>query len=235
MAKGNRPVSRFSIRFLTMILAATFLFGCGGQRLPIDILKKNLRDAPSYSIILEDMDEKGTFFTSYYQKYRVVQGERTGTTDWMEVPKDYYQKNANFLGMTLLSKKEGKYDTEVGPPGYNYVGDEKYGKWQRDSSGNSFWEFYGKYALISHLMGGSRIYRNDYTTYRNYRGQGRPYYGSNKQYGTNGRVTRSQKPNFYSRRATRASASKASFGQRVKQRTGRVRSGFRGRGSSGGK
>jgi len=218
-----------------MILAGTFLYGCAGERLPIDIIKKDLRDVPSYSIILEDMDEKGTFFKSYYQKYRIVQGERAWITDWIEVPKDYYQRNENFLGMTLLSKKEGQYNTSVGPPGYNYVGDKQYGKWERDSSGNSFWAFYGQYALISHLLGGSRIYRTDYNTYRDYRRQGRPYYGQNKQYGTSGRLTKSQKPNFYSRRAAKVRASKTSFSQRVSQRTGRARSGYRSRSYSGGK
>jgi hypothetical protein len=228
-------MSRFSILFLATILAATFLYGCAGERLPIDIIKKDLRDAPSYSINLEDMDEKGTFFKSYYQKYRIVQGERAWITDWMEVPKDYYQRNENFLGMTLLSKKKGQYNTSVGPPGYNYVGDEQYGKWQRDSSGNSFWAFYGKYALISHLLGGSRIYRTDYNTYQNYRRQGRPYYGRNKQYGTSGRLTKSQKPNFYSRRAAKVRASKTSFSQKVNQRIGRARSGYGSRSYSGGK
>ncbi len=121
-------MSRFSILFLVMILAATFLHGCAGQQLPVDIIKKDLRDVPSYSITLKDMDEKGTFFKSYYQKYRIVQGERAWTTDWIEVPKDYYQRNENFLGMTLLSKKEGQYNISVGPPGYNYVGDKQYRK-----------------------------------------------------------------------------------------------------------
>ncbi len=228
-------MSRFSILFLAMILAGTFLYGCAGERLPIDIIKKDLRDVPSYSIILEDMNEKGTFFKSYYQKYRIVQGERAWTTDWIEVPKDYYQRNENFLGMTLLSKKEGQYNTSVGPPGYNYVGDKQYGKWERDSSGNSFWAFYGQYALISHLLGGSRIYRTDYNTYRDYRRQGRPYYGRNKQYGTSGRLTKSQKPNFYSRRAAKVRASKTSFSQKVNQRIGRARSGYRSRSYSGGK
>ena len=228
-------MSRFSILFLAMSLAAVVLHGCAGRRSPIDVIKKDLRDAPSYSIILEDMDEKGTFFKSYYQKYRIVQGERAWTTDWMEVPKDYYQRNENFLGMTLLSKKEGQINTSVGPPGYNYVGDEQYGRWRRDSGGNSFWEFYGKYALISHLLGGSRVYRTDYNTYWDYHRQGRPYYGSNKQYGTNGRLTKGQKPNFYSRRAARVRASKTSFSQRVNQRTGRARSSSRSRSFSGGK
>jgi hypothetical protein len=218
-----------------MILAATFLYGCAGQRLPIDLIKKDLRDVPSYSIILEDMDEKGTFFKSYYQKYRIVGGEQAWTTNWMEVPEDYYKRNENFLGMPLLSKKKGQYNTSVGPAGYNYVGNEQYGKWQRDSRGNSFWEFYGKYALISHLLGGSRVYRTDYNTYRDYRRQGRPYYGQNKQYGTSGHLTKSQKPNFYSRRAAKVRASKTSFSQRVNQRTGRTRSGYRSRSYGGGK
>lgn len=228
-------MSRVSILFLAMILAGTFLYGCAGERLPIDLIKKDLRDVPSYSIDLEDMDEKGSFFKSYYHKYRIVQGERTGITDWIEVPKDYYQRNENFLGMTLLSKKEGQYNTSVGPPGYNYVGDKQYGKWERDSGGNSFWAFYGKYALISHLLGGSRVYRTDYNTYRDYRRQGRPYYGRNKQYGTGGRLTKSQKPNFYSRRAAKVRASKTSFSQKVNQRIGRARSGYRSRSYSGGK
>lgn len=228
-------MSRSSVLLLTMILAALFLHGCAGQRLPIDILRKDLQDVPTYFISLEDMAEKGTFFTSYYHKYLISQGEQTWKTDWMEVPQDYYQKNENFLGMTLLSKKDGKYDTSVGPPGYNFVGDEKYGKWQRDSSGNSFWEFYGKYALISHLLGGSRIFRTDYNTYQDYRQQGRPYYGKNKQYGTSGGLTKRQKPNFYARKAARVRGSKTSFAQKVKQRTGRVRSNYRGRGFSGGK
>ena len=228
-------MSRPSVLFLTMILAATLLTGCAGQRLPIDIIKKDLQDVPSYFITLDDMEEKGTFSKSYYHKYLISQGEQTYTTDWLEVPQDYYQKNENYLGMTLLSKKDGKYDTSVGPPGYNFVGDEKYGTWQRDSSGNSFWEFYGKYALISHLLGGSRIFRTDYNTYRDYRQQGRPYYGKNKQYGTKGQVTKHQKPNFYARQTAKARASKTSFAQKVKQRTGRVRSNYRGRGYSRGK
>ncbi len=218
-----------------MVLAATFLQGCAGRSIPIDLIKKDLRNVPSYSVILEDMDAKGTFFKSYYQKYRIVGETQAWTTGWMKVPKDYYQRNENFLGMTLLSKKKGQYNTAVGPAGYNYVGNERYGQWQRGSGGNSFWEFYGKYALISHMLGGSRIYRTDYNTYRDYRRQGRPYYGRNKQYGTSGRLTKVQKPNFYSRRAAKVRASKTSFSQRVNQRTGRARSGYRSRSYSGGK
>jgi len=81
------------------------------------------------------------------------------------------------------------------------VGDSKYGRWNRDSSGQSFWVFYGQYRLISDLLGGGRIYRGSYDTYNNYRTQGRPYYGPRNQYGTGGSITKAQNPNFYSRRS----------------------------------
>jgi hypothetical protein len=228
-------MSRYFLYFLALILAASFLQGCGGQRLPTDVLKNDLKDAPSYSIILEDMDDKGTFIKSYHHKYRIIQDEQAYTTDWMKVPEDYYRRNEGFLGMTLLSKNKGEYDSTVGPPGYNYVGDEKYGKWKKDSSGSSFWEFYGKYALISHMLGGGPLYRRDYRDYQDYRRQGRPYYGSGNRYGTNGSYTKSQKPNFYSRRTAKAQASKSSFSKKVNQRTGRARSSYRSRSFSGGK
>jgi len=218
-----------------LILAALFLNGCAGQRLPIDIIKKEFRDVPTYSVILEDMDERGSFFKTYYHKYRIVQDDRAWTTNWMKVPNDYYKRHSTLLGMTLAAKKEGEFDSAVGPPGYHYVGDERYGKWQRDSSGNSFWAFYGQYVFLSHLLGGHRVYQNDYATYRQYRRQNRPYYGRNNEFGTKGTITKSQKPNFYARQAARVQAKKASFSKRVNQRTGRTRSSYRSRSYSGGK
>ena len=190
---------------------------------------------PTYSVILDDMKEEGSFSPSYYHKYRVIQGEKLSVSDWMAVPEGYYRKNENFLGMTILAKQDGKYDTAAGPPGYEYVGDSRYGNWQQDSGGSSFWAFYGKYALMSHLLGGSRIFRRDYSTYQDHRRQGRPYYGKNKEYGTAGSVTKSKKPNFYTRRAARINASKKSFSQRVNQRTGRVRTTSRSGSFRGGK
>ena len=53
-----------------------------------------------------------------------------------------------------------------------------YGRWEQ-RGGQSFWVFYGQYALMRDLMGwgGRTIYRNDYDDYRTSRDQRRPYYG----------------------------------------------------------
>jgi hypothetical protein len=222
------------ISLLAVTISAVFLFyGCGGGDLPVEKIKKALKDTPTYSIILEDMKEDGNFFKDYYHKYEVVQEKDSGITDWLEVPEDYYRTNQAFLGMTLVSKKDGKLSSDVSPPGYRYVGDSRYGRWRTDHRGSSFWEFYGKYAMFSALLGSFNrpIYRDDYNMYNQYRSRNMPYYGRNNEYGTNGSITKKTKPDFYSRKM----ASQRSFKDRVKQRTGRTRTGYRGRSGRVGK
>lgn len=229
------------IGFLAATMILFLIGGCssGPRVAPIDKLKQNLKDVPTYSIILDDMKEEGNFSSRYFHKYRIVLAEQsdTGTTDWLEVPEDYYRINEPFLGMTLAVKKDGEASSSVSPPGYQYVGDPKYGQWRTDHRGNSFWEFYGKYAFFSSLFGGFNrpIYRDDYDSYRQYRSRNTPYFGRNKQYGTNGSYTRQTKPNFYSRRTARLNAKQSSFKSKVAKRTGRTRTGYRSRSGGFGK
>ena len=82
--------------------------------------------------------------------------------------------------MVVLSKgPDGTVDRDEHPPGYQQVGDERYGQWRDDGGGRSFWEFYGQYALLSNLIGGfgRPIYRDDWDGYRDARGRGQTYYG----------------------------------------------------------
>ncbi len=58
--------------------------------------------------------------------------------------------------------------------GSNLAGNPRYGQWRRDSSGNSFWVFYGQYAMMRSLFFSPRRYY-----YGNwYRGRGWSYYGN---------------------------------------------------------
>jgi hypothetical protein len=145
----------------------------------------------------------------------------------MKVPKEFYRANANFLGMTLAAKtKDGKPSTTPGPPGYQYVGNSQYGQWRTGARGGSFWEFYGKYRLMTDLIGLGRgpIYRRDWNGYNRFRSAGRPYYGAGNRFGTGGSVTRQTKPNFFRRRVARQQASRQRFGKKFGQRFGRTRS-----------
>ncbi len=205
--------------------------------MPLERIKQTLKDAPSFSIVLEDMKEEGNFYKSYFHKYRVVQEEEAWTTDWLEVKEEYYKTNENFLGMCLATRKDGEDSSQVSPPGYEHVGDKRYGNWRTDSRGNSFWEWYGKYALFSSLFGGwyRPIYRNDYNSYRGYRSRRAPFYGSRNQYGSRGSIVKKTKPSFYSRHMSKQGSRRASFSNKVSKRVGRTRTSYRGRSGGYGK
>lgn len=219
----------------TLIKSAAVLFivvlsGCGGKEFkksPLDNYIVAFGDEKPYTIILADMDVDGTFFKTYKHKYRVIRTKNDlpyeEMSAWVEVGKDYFWKNENNLGMAVLEKNEnGDISKVAAPPGYNYVGNNKYGEW-RTHRGSSFWAFYGQYMFMSHMFGlGSRpIYRRDYNNYRSggYYGN-RNYYGpkagSSNMYGTNSAMTRKSNPNFYQRRATKSgwSSSRSRVGGR---------------------
>ncbi len=205
--------------FVFLFTAATM--GCSDTS-PIEQLKAQLASGPDYSIILEDMQESGTFIPYYYHKYRIIQGERAITTDWLQVSQSFYDANQQFLGMTLVAKGSDGVDGKPQPPGYSYVGNPQYGSWQT-GSGGSFWVFYGQYALMRDLLGMGRgpIFQRDYNTYRNYRTQGRTYHGPNKEYGTRGTVTRQTKPTFFDRRVAKDRMKRDNFKNKFKRRAGR--------------
>lgn len=233
---------RTGVRRLLSLLAsigvAALVWGCGSSATPLERLKTQLAAGPDYSIMLADMREEGSFFQSYYHKYQVVQGENSWTTDWEQVPEDMYRANANFLGMTLASRTAGDQNDVPHPPGYQYVGNPQYGEWRTNSSGTSFWAFYGQYALMRDMfgLGYGSIYRNDYDGYRRSRAERRPYYGpTGAEYGTRGSVTQRRRPSFFARRRAREVASRQRFQQKFSNRFGRSSSPLRGRGFGFGK
>ena len=220
-------------------LAAAFLVvallaaaACDTQT-PLERLQAQLETYPEYSVILQDMDED---LFGYSHQYQVVVGQpqagsdelayREALLDWQQVDSGTYERYRPFLGMVILSKSPGgNVDQDAHPPGYQQVGDERYGQWRQDSSGRSFWEFYGQYALLSHIVGGfgRPIYRDDWNGYQESRRRGQTWYGPSapgggRTYGTGGTTTRQSNPDFFRRQQARQAAQSRSFGQRVSSR-----------------
>ena len=222
---------------LTSILTLLFL-SCGRSKDPLAQIHKDIqaKGIDTYSIILSDMQTEGNFIKSYFQSYRVITPDREFYYDSLRVPKKTYDHYKPYLGMTIWSQKDGKSGENLSPPGYAYVGDQRYGEWRTDSSGRSFWQFYGQYRLLSDLLGmGGRVYRGQYDRYRGYHSKNRPYYGPNQTYGTKGTSTRRQYPDFFQRRQAKTRRSRTSFFSKFNQRIGRTRTLSRGRGLFGGK
>lgn len=196
---------------------------------PVDDLIKEMTSVPTFSIILYDMNTEGAIFKEYYHQYRIIKEEQSEEvveeiTDWYPVGEDFFRANMDNMGMEIAAKSaEGKITKGVGPPGYGaYVGNEKYGQWvQRD--GGSFWEFYGKFALMNSIfnMMAYPVRRSYWDDYRGgYYGTGRSYYGPRGNdgrytYGTDSRYnTASNKSSKWS-----GNAANNTFKQQVRQST----------------
>lgn len=232
-----------------LLLLMFYVAAACATRTPFDAVKQQYAEYPEYSIILEDMREEGNFFKDYFHRYKIVYGRAqagsdslvfdTVTSDWVEVEKRDYEKYYNNLGMVVASKSaNGEIANQAYPPGYQYVGDPRYGEWRRDDRGHSFWEFYGKYALLSQVFGmfGRPVYRSDWDSYRDYRRRGSPYFGRNSEYGTNGSRTRTSNPGFYERQRQKQQARQTRFSEKVKNRVKRSKmSGVRSRSRGFGK
>jgi len=181
-------------------LIAVLLSSCGSsytyEKPPVDKIIVEKSNLTNYSIILADMDyDEGNDL--YKHKYRLIYQPLsnpdtllTESTDWYKVSPEYFQEHVNDLGMALATIKNGVADKKVSPAGYaNYVGNEKYGRWER-REGRSFWHFYGQYMFMRsmfHMM--SPVHYSYYQDYRTHRAYGRTYYGSagngRTMYGTN--------------------------------------------------
>jgi len=142
---------------------------------------------------------------AYFHKYILETDGETTETDWERVDENVYFANLEYLGMAILSKPYGVFEkdriTQPSPPGMAYVGNPRYGEWQKNNSGDRFWSWYGKYALFSSLF----FYPPSYYSYNswhgwnnNYRNR-QPYFGKTsdgfQKYGTSGTVVK-KSPTF---------------------------------------
>ena len=167
--------------------------------------------------ILIDMKEERP---RYYHKYKIVENGKARETGWIEVPTAKYRQHKKHLGMTIYSKPEGVLEEDAtetpAPPGYNYIGQRRYGYWSGHGP-SRYWVWYGQYALMRDVFWGPGYYRpmsyHSYHVYHTqYRTTGRAYYGAKNQYGTSGTRTRSRysKSRFMTKRAAAARSSSSS-------------------------
>lgn len=126
----------------------------------------------------------------YYHKYAEVSGTTVTEGEWEELDTaEEYGANIDDFGMAISSKKLGQFANEAveeaTPPGMDMVGDDRYGEWREDSSGNTFWHWYGQYMFFSTLFGPDPYYysRNDYNSYNSWRNDRRSSAGTYGWYG----------------------------------------------------
>lgn len=224
-----------------------FLSSCGNnevkfQKKALDELIKTKNEIQNFSVILYDMDYDESSDRYKHQYQLLIQPNNNPDTllseiqPWFVVDATEFKKYQEDMGMEIAVKKDGVLKKQTSPAGYSeYVGNEKYGKWERRNDGTSFWAFYGQYAFMSSMFRMSMYpvrysYWNDYRG--NYYGSGRSYYGSNgnRSYGTGSAYSNSRSNSRWNSRPSsfkqnvrskvqRSSSARSSRSSRTNRRT----------------
>lgn len=243
---------------ILLTVSTLFLAGCEEQRPrfqkePIDDIIRDMSHIRNFSIILYDMDYDEPK-DAYKHQYQIIADDISNPdsvtqniTDWKTVSSIYFQDHQNDMGMELVNKKDGVVTKATAPAGYsNYIGNEKYGQWRTHSDGHSFWEFYGKYAFMSHMFNMMtypvrRSYWNDY--YYNYAPHS-PYYGPSssggRMYGTNSAYNKSRTSSTWNKRPSdfkskvRSKVQRSASRSRARIRRSNSRGGYNSRSRGGG-
>lgn len=223
------PICRAAVVGAALIAMAV-ITGCGRTPDPVEQASRDLERYPEYAVMIEDLKVEDGFFPDYFLRLRIMtaSGQRVAgkdtlvyedrVTKWQEVEEEVMARYQHYLGMVVASKTlDGQRTTarQAHPPGYQYVGNSQYGSW----GGGGFWQFYGQYAFMSHMLGGFGVGRRDYGDYRRNREVGRPHYGPTRQgrqtFGTAGTQTRKTRPSFYQRYQQRSAGGGRGFASRT--------------------
>lgn len=175
-----------------------------------------------------------------WHKYTVIENDIVKEdNNWHSVTNDFFYRFEGMLGMPIYSKPYGYYESEATEESTNVLaqtisepvirngiptGGNQYGQWETNN-GNSFFHYYGQYAMLSNLMG------NDHNYYS--RSGGYSYSGYNRTPTKHKQAFKNNKKNGVSN-ASRFSGYKKSVVSRYRPsvRSGGVSS--RGKGPSGG-
>ncbi|MDB4952309.1 MAG: hypothetical protein JWM27_4958 [Gemmatimonadetes bacterium] len=141
-------------------------------------LASRFRQYPDYTISLAGVhkvrkDVGAGPVDIYMHSYRTVwetpAGMQSDTTAWTRIRFKQYNQELDQQNVALASRRNGQQVPAGAPMEMAYVGNDRYGHWRQGRDGDSFWEFYGKYAMMSHLLGAGSprvIHRTEYVTYR---------------------------------------------------------------------
>jgi hypothetical protein len=216
-------------KIFLIAIVAVLLASCGGnsykyEKSPVDKLLVAKSGLANFSISLSDMDYDEPA-DKYKHQYKIIYqpNDMPDTlliqkTDWYVVSPTFFKAHENDLGMALVTVKNFVAEKQVSPPGYSdYVGNEKYGRWENRSSGGGFWQFYGQYMFMSTMFRmASPVRYSHYGDYRTHRSSGSTYYGrsanGSTRYGTNSASAKS---------STKWGSKSSSFKQRVSSKVSR--------------
>lgn len=151
------------------------------------------------TVILIDTHATGFLIKTYYQKYRVISGYDSVDEFIVRTSKEFARRNLDNIGMSLYRRTETKEETIPLPPGSLYLNNREFGDWRTEKNGKSIWFFKKAFKNFPNYLGWEdfRPSLEFYQEMKSHQGMGKPYYGQNNEFGTNGKITREAFPHFF--------------------------------------
>lgn len=151
------------------------------------------------TVILLDTHATGFLIKTYYQKYRVISGYDTVEEMIVRTSKEFAKKNRGNIGLALYRKTDNSDEFTPLPPGSLYVGNREFGDWKENKKGEIRWKFKKAFKNFPKYLGWGK-FRPDMTFYQEMRAHEsmeRPFYGTNNEFGPEGRITRENFPHYF--------------------------------------
>ncbi len=189
---GNLSVYFFLI--ITYLgMSKTFSLGEEGP----DYLKKFEEisqglDLDSFSLILLESYKTGLFVHSYYQKLLFISLNAPPEIVYRRVNKIMMEKTKKFEGLSIFRRRPKTLTQSYlpMPPGTIILGNLQFGKWIKIGK-KKVWKFHEKYKHMPEVFGWGD-FRPDYNFYKQtiiHLARGRPFYGTNNEFGKTGIIT----------------------------------------------
>lgn len=146
----------------------------------LEKLEEEYKNTPVYSIILEDLKTENDAFFIKCSLVVPLPHEGTAmeiTKKWAETTKQEYEMVEPYKGLTIVTKKNGETVYAANPPGYEYVGDPRYGRWENREGMSPVWVWLAGYAVWNSTRS-QHISFDSYQQYQHAKNNHTPYFGT---------------------------------------------------------
>lgn len=149
--------------------------------------------------ILIDTHATGFLIKTYYQKYRIISGYDNVEEMIVRTSREFAKRNLKHIGLSIYRRLDSKEEYLPLPPGSIYIGNNNYGEWKMTNKGGIRWSFNKVFKNFPRYLGWGK-YRPSmefYDKMKSHMTLNQAFYGPNREFGPEGRVTRDNFPQFF--------------------------------------
>ena len=201
-------MNKFIIYGLLILAYLTLSKGFSPNEFGVKYIKNNedlvkLIPGAPVSLILTDIHSTGFLIKTFYHKYKIVYGFQSYEELIVRTSKKFADANKDYIGMSTFRryKEDSIQNFTPLPPGSVFIGNKNFGNWVRKGKNTQTWKFFRVYRQIPQYLGWKK-YTPTLQTYhliQEAQLRGKPFYGSNDEFGINGSITKVSFPNYFER------------------------------------